>query len=78
MQLAHSYDARNALELIPPLVSNWQRARAADSNKGQPLQRHDAGASETGNDFFDSWRYRRGLIVALRHHEETYEQIGTT
>jgi hypothetical protein len=78
MRLLHSIDARNALELIPPLVSNWQRARAADPYKGQPLRRHDAGASETGNGFFDSWRYRRGLIVALRHHEETYGQVGTT
>jgi hypothetical protein len=78
MRFPHSIDARNALELIPSIVSNWQRNRAADSHTGQPLQRHDAGASEMGNGFFDSWRYRQGLIVALRHHEETYEQVGTT
>ena len=64
MRRLHSIDARNALELIPSLVSNWQRNRAGDSFKGLALQRRDAAALEMGNDFFDSWRYRRGLIVA--------------
>ena len=31
MRLLHLFNARNALELIPSLVSNWQRKRAADS-----------------------------------------------
>jgi hypothetical protein len=37
MQLPHPHDARNALELIPSIVSNWRFKRAADPYKGQPL-----------------------------------------
>src|ERR1700692_3983759 len=80
MRLPHPHDARNALELIPSLVSNWRFKRAADPYKHIVIQKSQRRSEEHGRLRKEvlGCQTRLGLLLALGFREHEDDECRTT